>query len=768
MKQIPFYKTVCKLIVPLVLLACGILNHSNTFAQEQSPCNGHPFCSDSAYVFPNATSGSLPPTVTLGCLGSAPFPIWYYMQIGTAGPMQLTMVQTDAGGGQLDIDFSLFGPFTDLASGCAAILAGATPLQCSYSGSFTETIGLGLPGGTGSGASTPPAAVTGQFYIALLTNFSQQPGSISFSQTGGSGSADCAIVCGLSATNSGNVCLGNPVTLTGSNTDTTHTYTYYWSGPAGFSTSGKVVGYAATAPGTYTFNLIAVSNNNDTCHQSTVVTIFPKPNVALVDGSNKVLCNVGTATLAINTPTAGDSYQWYDNGVAMTNDTLPTLTVDTTGIYKVLAHNANSCADSSNPVSIILNFTHVDFNFAVSRACTDDTVRFTNLSEAGQYWWNYGDNTFPEDTLVNPTHIYDVQNIYTVRLKVRDLDGCVDSAIKVVDVEHPIHASFTQSADSICENAGIPVNFTNTSTGALTGYQWTFGDGAGTNTQNASHVYTVSGTKMIRLVVHDIIPCYDTATSIVRIDSVPFLSMDQDRHAICAGEHINFTSSYLQTATSLNWDFGDGTVWNQFGSTSHSYDNAGTYHIVLKGDYGVCGIATATDSVVVSAYPKVYLGPDTVLCLDGPAITVTDTANMNDPSVKWMWNTGATTASIQIVHPGTYSVTASRNDCATTENIDVNKDCYTDIPNGFTPNGDGVNDYFYPRQLLSKGVVGFTMTVYNRWGEKVFETTTTNGRGWDGKFNGKDQPMGVYIYKMTAIMQNGRNEEYTGNITLIR
>src|SRR5690606_6796167 len=96
------------------------------------------------------------------------------------------------------------------------------------------------------------------------------------------------------------------------------------------------------------------------------------------------------------------------------------------------------------------------------------------------------------------------------------------------------------------------------------------------------------------------------------------------------------------------------------------------------------------------------------------------------------------------------------------------KDCYTDIPNAFTPNGDGENDYFYPRQLLSKGVAAFQMTVYNRWGQKIFETNSTNGRGWDGKFNGKDQATGVYIYQIKAVLNNGKIEEYTGNVTLMR
>jgi gliding motility-associated-like protein len=124
---------------------------------------------------------------------------------------------------------------------------------------------------------------------------------------------------------------------------------------------------------------------------------------------------------------------------------------------------------------------------------------------------------------------------------------------------------------------------------------------------------------------------------------------------------------------------------------------------------------------------------------------------------------------LKVVHPGTYSltVTAEPLGCNTTESVIVSKDCYIDIPNAFSPNGDGVNDFFFPRQLLSNSLAGFKMQIFNRWGQVIFETTKTDGRGWDGNFNGSHQPEGVYIYKISAII-NEEQENYQGNVTLIR
>ena len=86
----------------------------------------------------------------------------------------------------------------------------------------------------------------------------------------------------------------------------------------------------------------------------------------------------------------------------------------------------------------------------------------------------------------------------------------------------------------------------------------------------------------------------------------------------------------------------------------------------------------------------------------------------------------------------------------------------------FSPNNDGINDYFFPRQLLSANLSDFRMRIYNRWGQLIFETNKLDGRGWDGKFNEKPQPQGVYVYLIEAVTGNRYPEQYQGNVTLLR
>ena len=181
----------------LFLFLLGFLFETN------AQCNqANPFCTGTNYSFPNSTN--VANLGSVGCLGSAPNPVWYYMEIDQNGPMTFTINQQTAAGSGIDVDFALWGPYTSLAAGCAGgTFPVGSPIDCSYSTAAQET-------------ATIPNAQIGQFYILLLTNFANQPGNISFSQTGGSGSADCSFVCGVTGfTAIPGACTNNTYTLTG-------------------------------------------------------------------------------------------------------------------------------------------------------------------------------------------------------------------------------------------------------------------------------------------------------------------------------------------------------------------------------------------------------------------------------------------------------------------------------------------------------------------------------------------------------------------------
>lgn len=89
------------------------------------------------------------------------------------------------------------------------------------------------------------------------------------------------------------------------------------------------------------------------------------------------------------------------------------------------------------------------------------------------------------------------------------------------------------------------------------------------------------------------------------------------------------------------------------------------------------------------------------------------------------------------------------------------------VPNAFTPNDDGLNDYFRPLGS-GKYVNEYQMTIWNRWGQEVFRSTDPKATGWDGNFKGEKAPVGVYAYIITYRNVNGESKIAKGNVTLTR
>ncbi len=182
-----------------------------------------------------------------------------------------------------------------------------------------------------------------------------------------------------------------------------------------------------------------------------------------------------------------------------------------------------------------------------------------------------------------------------------------------------------------------------------------------------------------------------------------------------------------------------------------------------------------TDSVFIEQLPVPVAGfywlpvqPSVFI----PEVQFTD--NSQDAS-NWMWNLGDQTISDQ-QHPiHTYTATGTfpvelvvTNDVGCTDTLirilEIKDEYTVYIPNSFTPNGDGKNDYF---GLTGFNTGGYTMSVFNRWGQQVFVASGPAGR-WDGtNEKGESVPAGTYIYLFT-VKNDSAKKPYTGTVTLIR
>src|SRR5690606_27405817 len=147
------------------------------------------------------------------------------------------------------------------------------------------------------------------------------------------------------------------------------------------------------------------------------------------------------------------------------------------------------------------------------------------------------------------------------------------------------------------------------------------------------------------------------------------------------------------TVASQTWQFGDDSRLVSLSETNmrHAYSRSGIFVVTLAEQFRACPDDFFTDTVYVFDVPLVYLGEDSGLCLNGVPILVKNRAPSPVVAYHQLWSTGDTTEPLKVVYPGTYSLTVSTEpmNCSTTESVTIHKDCYTNIPNAFTPNGDG-------------------------------------------------------------------------------
>ena len=151
-----------------VILILVSIVFNNTLLSQSSNCIGaEPFCTGTTVNFPASTNstGNFPPNVFFDCLGTQPNPAFYYLQIDQPGNITITMQSNPL----VDIDFICWGPFNDPNTMCDSLTA-AYVEDCSYSIAAVETCDI-------------INAVSGQFYILLITNYSNVTCNIDFSQT---------------------------------------------------------------------------------------------------------------------------------------------------------------------------------------------------------------------------------------------------------------------------------------------------------------------------------------------------------------------------------------------------------------------------------------------------------------------------------------------------------------------------------------------------------------------------------------------------------
>jgi len=125
---------------------------------------------------------------------------------------------------------------------------------------------------------------------------------------------------------------------------------------------------------------------------------------------------------------------------------------------------------------------------------------------------------------------------------------------------HPLKASFLDTPALICQNS--QVTFQDASIGTALSWKWNFGNGAVSNTQNTAYTYKNSGTYTVQLIATDFVPCRDTATAIVQVDTLSPARIVLTDSVLCKSTYVTFDGLFADLGnTGVTWYFGDGEVW---------------------------------------------------------------------------------------------------------------------------------------------------------------------------------------------------------------
>jgi gliding motility-associated-like protein len=455
--------------------------------------------------------------------------------------------------------------------------------------------------------------------------------------------------------------------------------------------------------------------------------------------------------------------------------------------YKFTA-TAGACADSASTTIRVLDTASARFVLQ-NPACEKNTVSFTDQSTAPtgvtlqSTVWDFGDGsgiqTFPAGGTV--THTYNAAGNYTVTMYNLSTGGCRSTPSSQQVLIHPLPAPNFNFPASICLPAAS-VTFTNTTTiadGSLAtlSYQWNFGDPASgaansSTLKDPTHIYTGSGPYAVKLQVTSAAGCvHDTTITITSIHPQPDADFTANKIAICTSDNVTFTDASNGgdgTISSWHWNFDDNGPMGTNPVETHTYTVSGNLDISLYiiNSFG-CHSDTVTKPFKVYDPPTVNAGPD-LFVLEGGSATISPVYTGLDNI--YLWTPATYLNSSTIASPLTtpvadisYTVTVSNpGGCNASDNVFVKVLKAPNIPNTFSPNGDGINEKWIIEYLDT--YPNCRVMVFTRAGQKVFES-----RGyrvpWNGTLNGKTLPLDTYYYIIEP--ENGR-KPITGYVTIVK
>jgi PKD repeat protein len=474
--------------------------------------------------------------------------------------------------------------------------------------------------------------------------------NLTVTNTGGSSSAYAYIIVWNTTTStfSGTPTSGIvPLSVTFTDTSSNGT-AYYWVFGDGNTSTEKSPTFIYNTVGIYSVNH-SVSNGQYTSWTNKSDYIINNPMTATATGTPTHGYPSLDVTFNGSATGSPDTYYWNFGDGDTTNNTLqkPVHTYISIGTYSVnfSATNTSSGAiawnNLSNYITVSGAVPEVKFSAYPLAVYLSSPVQFTDSSTNNPTNWNwsFGNGIYSNEQ--NPNYTYPNSGMYTITLYVTNIYGSnYTSKINYINVTAlPIPtASFTANHTTVI--IGNPVQFTDTSSNTPTSWNWSFGDGIYSDTQNPYHIYTSIGTYSVSLTATNAYGSNTiTKTNYITVNTnLPVVNFVGAPTVSILGTMVYFTDLSTNTPTSWNWSFGDGN-YSTLENPGHIYPDYGVYSVTLTAVNGF-GANTSTKSnyiTVMIITPTATTIPTPTLAPPSPVSnqSVLITADVGEHYIQW-------------------------------------------------------------------------------------------------------------------------------------
>jgi gliding motility-associated-like protein len=414
--------------------------------------------------------------------------------------------------------------------------------------------------------------------------------------------------------------------------------------------------------------------------------------------------------------------------------------------------------------------------------CEGLTYQFyEDCENTTEYHWDFGSGGLPDLTdTQSPLWTFGDTGVYHITLVAISEFNCDDTADLYFEIYGFLNPFFDTPGPQCLD--GNSFNFL--AEGATTDeatFNWNFGGNSSPLTSLASQPqniqYNAADMYNVELTISEngCTESYSDSIWVVQNPVVDFLISETEG---CPVLIVGFEDlSTAETTIGYNWDFGDGTT-SSAQNPVHYYTESGTYPVTLtiNTNYGCIQTLSMTYPIPVSVYPLPIPGfevdPGEVDILT-PTVNVTSTAE-NATSVEYFMSDGGYSDQWDFTYNWTQSgkqsilqIVSNEYGCVATAEgyVLINGHLFW-VPNAFTPNGDGINDYWQP---VYTGVTNYHLQIFNRWGALIHESTDPS-KAWSGNVNGSDHfaEDGIYQYIISFDDLLSFPHEAQGHVVLTR